>query len=300
MNSRWWANAGLAVLIAALALVMVFRPGKHPAPVIPPLTGLAAARIVHIRLQRPGEPEIDLAKSAGHWIMTAPRRARANSFRVNELLHLATARLATHFTAPVSSLGKYGLDKPRAVVWLDNEKISFGAQHPIDPDYYALYQGQVYLVPDHYVNAATAPVAGFFSTSLVGTHRRLMSLRLPHLHLARRPDGSWQVTPPDSKLSTDQVNTFVDDWRYAEALSVKPYSGRPVIGHIRIRFAPRTVSGLPATGHPPGAHGPQRGPVLVLGILERKPELVLYRSDEGLEYHFPADMASQLLELKPR
>ena len=303
MSGRWWLNIGLAALIIALALVVEFKPGMHKAPAIPPLTDLSINRIDHIRLQRPGKPEIDLARSAGQWVMTAPRKARANRFRINELLHLAVAKIATHFAAPAADLGRYGLDKPRAEVWLNNEKISFGGPHPLDPDHYVLYRDQVYLVPDHYANAATAPLSGFFSTRLINMRSRLMALRLPGLSLTRKPDGSWQVTPPNKKLSTDRVNTFVDDWRYAEALSVRPYSGKPVIAHVRITFALPAVRAPAGAGHPLGTSGkpPEPGPrsVLDLGILERKPELILYRKDEGLEYHFPADMASQLLELKP-
>ena len=300
MNSRWALNAGMVVMVIALALVLFFKPGQHKPPAIPPLTDLSASRIDHIRLQRPGEPEIDLDKSAGRWTMIAPRRARANSFRINELLHLATARIATHFAVPPADLARYGLAKPSAVVWLDSEKISFGGPHPLDPDHYVLYRGQVYVVPDHYDNAATAPLSGFFSTRLINIHRRLLAMEMPGLILTRKPDGSWKVAPPDSKLSTDRVNTFVDDWRYAEALSVKPYSGKPVIAHVRLTFAPapaKTAGGRPAAS--PG-RGSLRSRVLVIGIVERRPELIFYRKDEGLEYKFPADMASQLLALKPR
>ncbi len=299
MIRRWLLNLGLAALIAVLALVVVFKPGTHKTPAIPPLTDLSINRIDHIRLQRPGQPEIDFERSSSRWVMTAPRKARANSFRINELLHLAVAKIATHFAAPAAELGRYGLDKPRAEVWLNDEQISFGEPHPLDPDYYALYRGQVYLVPDHYNNAATAPLSGFFSTRLINIRSRLISLRLPGLTLTRKPDGSWQVIPPNKKLSTDRVNKFVDDWRYAEALSVRPYSGKPVIGHIRIAFAPPATGAghqTVAIGKPPSR---DQNAELNLGILERKSELILYRKDEDLEYHFPADMAAQLLELKP-
>ncbi|MHB8550543.1 MAG: DUF4340 domain-containing protein, partial [Acidiferrobacterales bacterium] len=164
MNGRWWLNVGLVALIVVLALVVEFKPGMHKAPAIPPLTGLSIGQIDHIQLRRPGKPEIDFVKSDGRWVMTAPRKARANSFRINELLHLAVAKIATHFSAPAADLGKYGLAEPRAEVWLNNEKISFGGPHPLDPDYYVLCRGQIYLVPDHYDTAATAPLSGFFST----------------------------------------------------------------------------------------------------------------------------------------
>ncbi len=308
MSSRWWLNVGLALVIVIMGLVVIFKPGMHKSPPIPPLTSLSMEAITHIRLQRPDQPEIDLEKSGDHWFMTAPRKARANGFRINELLHLAVAKIATHFSAPTAELGRYGLDKPRAELWLNDQKISFGGPHPLNPDFYILYNGSVYLVPEHFDNAATGRPSDFFSTRLINTADKPVAFSLPGLHLTRKPDGSWQVTPPNKDLSTDRVNQFVDEWRYAEALSVTPYSGRPVIDHIRITFVPRTAGSsenkpaptAAAAGTAPGPKTLAAAPEeLDLGILARKPELILYRHDEGLEYHFPAEMATQLLQLKP-
>ncbi len=296
MNKRWLLNAGLALLVAALALIVVFKPGTHKTPQIPPLTGLSMDEITHIRLLRPGEPEIDFDKAADEWMMTAPRKARANDFRVDELLRLAVARSATHFVAPAAELGRYGLDKPRAELWLNDQEISFGGPHPINPAYYILYKGQVHVVPEHFDNAATARLSDFFSTQLLDSKYKPVEFRLPGLRLTKKPDGSWQVTPSNKELSTDRVNRFVDQWRYAQALSVAPYSGSPVNDHIRIIFAPAEKGIPPAPGARPAD---SRHELLDLGILARKPELILYRKDEGLEYHFPAEMANQLLKLKP-
>ncbi len=296
MSKRWLLNAGLALLVAALALVMVFKPGTHKTKQIPPLTGLPVAGITHIRLLRPGEPEIDLDKTGAEWMMTAPRKARANQFRVDELLRLAVARSATNFIAPAAELGKYGLDKPRAELWLNDQEISFGGPHPIDPAFYILYKGQVHVVPEHFDNAVTAGLSDFFDTQLLDNKYKPIEFRLPGLRLTKQADGSWQVTPPNKELSTDRVNRFVDQWRYAQALSVEPYSGSRVIDHIRITFAP-TEKGTPAAAGTRPADNKHE--LLNLGILARKPELVLYREDEGLEYHFPAEMANQLLKLKP-
>jgi hypothetical protein len=37
------------------------------------------------------------------------------------------------------------------------------------------------------------------------------------------------------------------------------------------------------------------GAALALGILQREPELVLLRADEGIQYHFFADVGKRLL-----
>ncbi|MHB8255587.1 MAG: hypothetical protein ACYDEV_18330, partial [Acidiferrobacter sp.] len=93
--------------------------------------------------------------------------------------------------------------------------------------------------------------------------------------------------PKPSKVSNDRINTFVDEWRYARALSVTRYHGEPAVGQIVIRYR-----GL-------GGHKPPHLKVLTIGILATRPELVLLRRDQGLEYHFPEEIGRRLLHLSP-
>jgi hypothetical protein len=281
VRNRWLLNLVLMVLVGAMLAVAIYRPGEKSAPPSPLLTPLTAELVNRVRVQRPHHPEIVLEKTGDQWRVSAPRKARASSFRVNELLRLASAKSESQFSIAPADLGKYGLDTPQAQVWLNDTEIRFGAAHPINPQYYVAVGDQVHLIAaTHYAAASAAPME-FYSHQLLEDGLKLVELKLPGHTLALNAKGEWQVAPADTSLSSDRINTVADEWRHAQALSVAPYSGKTAHEKIQLRFAPDSPVAT-----------------LELGILAHKPELILYRKDEGLEYHFPEDVGGRLLELK--
>jgi hypothetical protein len=286
---RWLLNLGLALFIIALALLVKYQPGVREPQESPPLTDLAADQIARIRIARLGQPEIVLAKMGQDWRLVAPLQARADRFRIDGLLHLAGARTEGSFPLPSGDLAKYGLDKPAAKIWLDNAEITFGGAHSLNDLQYVLYNGQIYLIQNAGLRSIPSELTGFFSSRLLDESYKLVGLKLPKFSLTLK-DGSWQAEPENKALSNDRMNSFVDEWRYARALNVKQSSGKPVLGNVRVSF----LEGQPATTA--GAQTPKN---LDLGILAYKPELVLYRKDEALEYHFPQEAGERLLNLTP-
>ncbi len=282
MKNRWLLNLALVLLVAVMLAIVVYRPGTPPEPPAPTLTALGTDTITRLRVLRPHLPEIVLEKSSGAWSLVAPHKARANLFRVNNLLGLATAKSANHFDAPTADLVKYGLDRPETQVWLNEQEIRFGTMHPINPQYYVLVDGQVHLINASYFSGAALAPADFFSHQLLDDGLKPTAFSLPGFKLLLDSNGAWQMTPANQELSSDRINTLVDEWRHAQALSVSKYSGKPVLEHAIIRFS---------------ADSPLKE--LDIGILAHKPEFILYRADEGLEYHFPEDVGRRLLELKP-
>ncbi|MHB1942973.1 MAG: hypothetical protein ACYCP0_07955 [Acidiferrobacteraceae bacterium] len=81
--------------------------------------------------------------------MTEPVSARADRFRIADLLHLTDARVHDSFTAPAAALGKYGLTTPVATVWLNHQKIEFGDENALGGLQYVLYRGRVDLIPSY-------------------------------------------------------------------------------------------------------------------------------------------------------
>jgi hypothetical protein len=282
MKNRWLLNLALVVLVGALALVAVLKPGIDQPPPGQPLTALTADEIQRIRLQRPQQPEIVLEKSGDRWQLRAPRPARTNGFRINELTRLASTPVTTRFPAPPDGLGRYGLDRPVAAVFLNDLEIRIGALHPLNNEAYVLHAGHVHLLPAATVRVASAPLEDLLSPSLLEDKTKIRSLRLPGFSLKQNEQGAWTRSPELKALTSDRINRFVDEWRYARALSVAAYSGKPARDRIAIEV---DVQGRPRT--------------LEFGVLARKPELVLVRFDEQLEYHFPDDAVNRLLELQP-
>jgi hypothetical protein len=282
MKNRWLLNLALALLVGALVLIAVFRPGKEPESAGTPLTGLTPESVTTIRLQRPKQPDIVLEKKHDAWQLTAPRVARANGFRVNELTRLAATPVKTRFPAVPGELEKYGLAAPLATAVLNDDEIRFGAMHPLNQELYVLHAGQVQLVPATTLRTVLTPLDDWFHPGLLEDKIKIVSLQLPGFRLTQNEQGAWVRTPAREYLSSDHINRFVDEWRFARALSVTSTSGKPPVERVTITVA----------------DGDQTR-ALVFGVLTRKPELVLVRLDEKLEYHFPADAVGRLLELNP-
>lgn len=282
MKNRWLLNIGLALLIGALVLVNVYQPGKKQEPEGKPLTLLAPQEVRQIRLLRPQQTPLVLEKMGEAWRMNAPRTARANEVRVNELVQLASTRVSVQFPALAADLVKYGLDKPLVTVFLNDQEIRFGGMHPLESQLYVWHNDQVALVPAATLRAASAPVNDFLNTSLLEDKTKPVAFRLPGFSLKQNEQGAWQRTPELKELGSDAINRFVDEWRFARALSVAPYSGKPVKERVTL-----------------GLTDGDKTRTLELGVLAREPEFIVYRKDEGLDYHFPADIGARLMQIKP-
>lgn len=281
MKNRWLLNLVLALLVGALALVAVYRPGARPETPGTPLTALKAEAIERVRIVRAGQPEIRLEKRADGWHLTAPRAARANRFRMSDFTGLAEARATARFAAG-TDLKQYGLERPLATVFLNDVEIRFGALHPLASEVYVMHDGEVKLLPAALLRAATVPLDDLFDAGLLEENAKLVALRLPDFSLRQNDTGSWVRSPERKGLGSDQINQFVDEWRYARALAVNPASAK--VSRERVTI---TVRAGEATRD------------VEFMVVTHRPELVLRRIDEKLDYHFPAETANRLLELKP-
>jgi hypothetical protein len=282
MKNRWLLNIALVLLLGALVLVAVLRPGAKKDADSLALTTLAPESVERIRLQRPRQPDVVLVKADGTWQITAPRAARANDFRVTEIARMVAARLATRFPAVTADLPQYGLDKPLATVLLNDTEIRFGAMHPLNNQIYVLHDNRVQLIPAALLRTALTPLEELLSLGLLAEKTKITAMRFPAFRLGQNEQGAWTRTPEMKSLSSDRLNRFVDEWRYARALSVATYSGKPVKERITLIVADGAKSRS-----------------IEFGVLARKPELVIVRLDEKLEYHFPDDAVARLLDLAP-
>lgn len=279
LRRRWLLNAGLVVLIGALAGIAVYRSGQEKVVAGPPLTARAADTVTRIRIERPERPAIVLEKSGGEWRLTAPVPARANTFNIESLLRVLAAPTDARFPAVATELAKFGLDKPQARAWFDNDEIAFGAQHPLKNRIYVLYKNDIELIPSYHLAAAIYPYTNYIDSRLFEQDRQFTVLKLPDFTLTLK-DGVWHRHPPDKKLTTDQINDFVSEWQNARALSVEKYSRKEALGAIEITS---TLDG--------------KSEKLRLDILAYKPDFILHRQDEDLEYHLTEATGKHLLHL---
>lgn len=279
LRQRWLLNAALLVLIGLLAWLAVYRAGQENDVAGPPLTTLATDAISQVRIERPGHPAIALDKTGTEWTLTAPVRARANRFNVENLFRIVSAPGQTRFPSVAQDLAKFGLDQPQARVHFGSEEIAFGSLHPLNNQIYVLHKNSVVLIPAHYLATAIYPYTNFIDSRLFEEARKITAIRLPEFTVTQK-NGGWHKQPPDRKLTSDRLNEFAAEWQNARALGVEKYSGKGILGRIEIS----------------SLHDGKTEEI-VLGILAYKPDFVLHRQDENLEYHFTEETGKRLLNV---
>jgi hypothetical protein len=280
MKRRWILLAVLGALIGVLAAVALLKPGREAAHK-PTLTALSADAIQSIRIERAGQPPIELARDGENWRMRAPIAARANRFLIENLLAVVGAPIEATVAAGAGELARYGLAPPLARLRLGEEEIAFGATHPFHPQQYVRYRDTIYLIASHFYGASAQKAELYLDTRLLAAGSRLTELKLAGFSVSQT-DGHWLRQPANPALSSDHINDFVSEWQQASALSVQRHSGKPPASWVAL--------GVQQDGKPQTVR---------IGVLAREPELVLHRPDEGLDYHFPAELGQRLLQLEP-
>jgi hypothetical protein len=279
MRQRWLLNAGLLVVIGLLVWLVLHRSSQEKDVAGPPLTTLTAETISQLRIERSDHPAITLEKTGAEWTLTNPVRARANPFNVESLLRILTAPGETRFPAGGQDLAKFGLDQPRSRVRYGDTEIAFGSLHPLNDRIYVLHHNEIVLIPAHYLASAVYPYTNFIDSRLFEAQRKITAIKLPDFTLVQQ-DGAWRKQPPDKRLTSDRLNEFAAEWQNARALGVEKYSGREILDRIEI-----------------SSMRDDKTEKLALGILAYKPDFVLYRRDENLEYHFTEDTGKRLLNV---
>lgn len=279
LRRRWLLNASLLLLIGVLAWLVVHRAAQEKEAPGTPLTTLAADAVSRLRLERPGHEPILLEKTGNGWKLTAPVKARANAFNIDGLLRILSAPAETRFPAAGHEPAKFGLDPPQANVWFGDEVVAFGAMHPLNNRTYVRYKDEIALTDGRYLASAIYPYSNFIDSRLFEAERGITAIKLPDFALIQK-NGAWQKQPPDKKLPSDRINDFAAEWHNARALHVEKYSGKEILERIEI------ISLLDG-----------KSEKLALGIIAYKPDFILYRQDENLEYHFTEDTGKRLLSI---
>lgn len=286
MSRRWALNLFLVAVLAGLVALAWFKPGQEKPAAQPKLTTIAADSIRAVTLHRDRDDDVELRREGKRWRLVKPRTARANPYRVDALLAL----LATESPGPVAAaperLAEFGLDHPRAIVRFDDTEIRLGKEHAFDPRVYIALNGAVHLLPIRVADTLTAPANDYLDTRLLDEDTDITEIRLRDFRVTRAENGAWRRVPEVKGIAPDQANRFVEEWRYAQALNVRPYGGDRVLDTITIRYRERS-----------GTQG--RNATIAFSILQRTPELVILRPDENLEYSFPRETADRLLKLAP-
>ena len=271
MRRGWLTIAVLTVLVAGLG-TWIWWLQRQPPKEKPVLTALDPGTVRHITV-RHGETEIVFERGDHGWRMRQPYDARADRYRIDQLLALPKTESQASYRIGETELQKFGLRPPRAEVVLEDTPFRFGNQNPIDfRRYVQTADGRVHLIEDTLFHLLTSPPTDWIDTRLL-PEGELQALRLPGWHLSRTEKG-WRAEP---KLPPDRLQRWIDEWRLARAIQISPFEGR-IPGdkpEIRVRVDGREIRFL---------------------VLQRQPELILLRPEQKLRYHFYGQIGRRLLQ----
>jgi hypothetical protein len=278
----WLTLVALFVVVAALGVWVYVAPSPHKVDTIA-LSELKAAEVQRISFAR-GEQSADakaeaqrmtvvLERTTGTWRITAPFAARAEPFQVDRLLAILDARASTRL--PARELAQYGLDRPSGRLTLDGQAFSFGGVNQLTREQYVLTNDTVYAIPISQRTTLPGDVDALLARSLFGPGEYPVRFELSGFTMALDA-GRWRLEPDPRETTPDERNAWVDAWRNANAVRVARTPGRAALSQITVAL--------------------KGGGELAIGIVQREPELILARPDEGLEYSFMSEHAKRLLE----
>lgn len=271
MKRRWLTLLALAAVVVALGLALQFRPrSDHNKEYA--LSALKPAAATAIRVARDGRADLVLEKSLAGWRMSAPFAARADELQVLRLLGVLEAKARTRF--PATDLARFELAPPAVRLTINGENFGLGGVNPVTREQYVLVRDTVYSVEVRFLQGIPSGPSAIVHKRLFDSEDRLVRFELPGLRVTQEA-GKWVVAPAPADVSQDDVLRWVEQWRQTAALRVEPAGGQKPREEIRVTRAD--------------------GRVLTLGIVQREPEMLLIRSDDGLQYALFAEVGNRLL-----
>ena len=263
-------NLALLAAVIALALFAYYKPQKNEPE--HKLSMLKAGEAKTIKVEIAGSAPLLLERTATDWKLTAPVAARADSFQIQRLLEILDATSKDRF--PAMGLARYELNEPPARVTINQQAFAFGTINEMSREQYVLSQDGIYPLALRYGAALPKNALQLVSRQLFAPDEAPIAFELSEFKLAQE-DGRWQLTPSAADLSQDDVNRWVDEWRLATALAVQPASKRKPLTTVKFKL--------------------KNGSEIAVAVLQREPQLVLARNDQGFEYQFVGDAAKRLL-----
>ena len=288
MKNRWLTNIGLLVLVLITLLYSWTIFQKEPVESIKfELTQFKLSDFDELKIDFPSKISTHFKIIDNHWRMLSPHKARADQLYVYRILSI----LATSSLEKLSSddLSKYGLDQPSLkITFLGNkleEVILFGTYNPINEDQYVLYKNNVFLISGGFSETASFMPVELLEKNPIAKFEKIKSFdfsRLEQWQDARLKlnytNSIWNVEGKNLSIVQADVNEWFEmTWKNIPAKSVEPYKMNERAGFKSFDI---------------DLNGNQK---LTFYRIQESPELLLFRKDEGLLYHFPSDLGFTML-----
>ena len=272
MNSRIFVNLSLSVFL--LIAVAIYYNSKQTVNKSPLLTSLTIDEINIIRIHKPNNNDIVFIKKSGTtWYMQKPYQATAHQFRLNTLINLTQTAIDKSYDTADLNLSDYALEKPRAHITFNDTDIYFGKTNTINNKRYFLSQNKMALVSDQTYPLVSAHASSFISLSLLDKDFEIIQIETPETSLKLNTNNKW-ISSGNNHLNADQIQSFLEHWKSAQAFAVHEIVNNEPLGYITIRSNDKTVR---------------------FNITSENPWLILSHPELNIEYHFDKSMKNILL-----
>jgi hypothetical protein len=276
MKRAWLVNLLLVIGVTGLALYAIYRPKPEDRTPRHKLSQLVGANVQKVRIEPQNAAPIELEKRGEAWFITAPLAGRADQSQIDRLLDLLQASSTEKL--PATELARYDLDRPRLKVQFDGQLLAFGTTNPLTQEQYVLAGDSVYLLSSYFASVVPSQPDRLLTHAVFRPGEKPVAFALKGFRVTQK-DAAWTVEPRPSDgkepPSPDEMNRWVDNWRFASSLVTRPASGRKPLEEIQVTLAD--------------------GAQVRLGLLQREPELILRREDEKLEFQFSAESGLRLI-----
>jgi hypothetical protein len=278
MKMGWVVNGMLLVGVVGMGAYAWHRSNKPAEPSFK-LSTQAASAAAKIAVTLKSGGSYALEKRDNVWYLTAPMQARADQTQVQRILDLLAATSKEQL--PATDLKRFELEAPALTVTIDAQKFAFGTTNPLTQEQYLATGNNVYLVQSYYASLVPATPDRILTHNLFRPGETPAAFTFKTFDVTQK-DSKWTLTPAPAaekeRPSQDDLNRWVDDWRFASSLATQMASGKD-------KKAPESITVKLSDGK-----------LLNFAILRKEPELVLVRTDENLEFHFSGEVSKRLLQ----
>lgn len=262
MKRGWLLNLIMLAAVAMMAWLAWRTPSREEAA-REFLSTVKPAAVSRISLTRHNQPPVKLERKGEHWWITEPLNARADEFQVLRMLTILEAQPTARL--PATDRARFELEQPAAVLDIDGVQYAYGAINTVTREQYVQHGDTIHAVELRHGAGLPANAVALIRRALLSETEQPVTIELPEFTVSNNT-GQWKLSPASADIGPDELQRYVDHWRVASAASAEPYDNRPVRADIRITLS--------------------NGKTVVFGVLQREPQLVLWRQDNGLQYAF--------------
>ncbi|MDP1559027.1 MAG: DUF4340 domain-containing protein [Nitrosomonas sp.] len=273
-------NLVMLVTIAGLAIFLYIKPQSQD-PQGYKLSSLSVDAVDQIRIVHQDE-KIILKKTANRWYLTEPLHASADEIKVKRLLEILSVR--SNHRLPLDDLERFGLDKPNAQLYINQEIFNFGGITPITHEQYVAVGESVYLVSPRYAVMLPSQPVNLVSPRLLPETEAPVRFDLAGFSVSQL-DETWVISSDASGqlLSPEEIFRWVQSWQLAVAT------------HLSLSMEKLDSVGVSAEQQEIKI-SLQNGQSIHFRIQQNEPELILTHVEEGISYIFPNELGKQLLD----